>query len=77
MVPLRRAGRLAAAAVTEAMKATRPGLMEYHLGAVADYVFLVNGARGGGYRPIIACGTTSPTPTTGETTARCGAARWS
>jgi Xaa-Pro aminopeptidase len=31
--------------------------MEYQLGAVADYIFLVNGARGGAYRPIIAGGT--------------------
>ncbi len=53
---MRRAGRLTAQAVTEAMRSTRPGLMEYHLGAAADYVFSINGARGGGYRPIIACG---------------------
>ncbi|MAG93010.1 MAG: peptidase M24, partial [Planctomycetaceae bacterium] len=53
---MRRAGRLTALAVNEAIRSTRPGLMEYQLGAVADYVFSVNGARGGGYRPIIACG---------------------
>lgn len=53
---MRRAGRLSALAVTEAMRCTRPGLMEYHLGAVADYFFLVNGGRGGAYRPIIAGG---------------------
>lgn len=53
---MRRAGRLAAAAVTEAMRCTRPGVMEYQLAAVADYVFGVNGARGAGYRPIVAGG---------------------
>jgi len=53
---LRRAGRLAALAVAEAMRCTRPGLREYHLGAVADYVYAVHGARGGGYAPIIAGG---------------------
>jgi Xaa-Pro aminopeptidase len=53
---LRRAGRLTAQALTEAMRGTRPGVMEYELGAVADYVFLVNGAKGAGYRAIIAGG---------------------
>jgi len=53
---LRRAGRLAARAVTEAMRATRPGRFEYELGAVAQYVYLAGGARGEGYRAIIAGG---------------------
>ena len=54
---MRRAGRLSAAAVVEAMKSTRPGVYEYQLGAVAEYVFVANGSRaGGGYRPIIAAG---------------------
>jgi len=54
---MRLAGRLSALAVAEAMRCTRPGIIEYHLGAVADYIFLVNGARGASYRPIIAGGT--------------------
>jgi Xaa-Pro aminopeptidase len=53
---MRRAGRLTAAAVTEAMRSTRPGVMEYQLAAVADYVYGVNDARGAGYRPIVAGG---------------------
>jgi Xaa-Pro aminopeptidase len=53
---LRRAGQLTALAVLEAMRSTRPGVMEYQLGAMADYLYLVNGAKGGGYRPIIAGG---------------------
>ena len=53
---MRRAGQLTALAVAEAMRCTKPGIMEYQLGAVADYIFLVNGARGGAYRPIIAGG---------------------
>jgi Xaa-Pro aminopeptidase len=53
---MRKAGKLTALAVTEAMRSTQPGLMEYHLGAIADYIYLLNGARGGSYRPIIACG---------------------
>lgn len=53
---MRFTGRLSARAVTEAMRCTEPGIMEYQLGAIADYIFLVNGARGGAYRPIIAGG---------------------
>lgn len=53
---LRQAGRLAARGVVEAMRITRPGLLEYQLGAVADRIYVENGAFGGGYRPIIAGG---------------------
>ncbi len=53
---LRRAGRLSAMALTEAMRATRPGMIEYQLGAVAKYVYHARGARGEGYRSIIASG---------------------
>lgn len=50
---MRYAGKLTALAVTEAMRSTRPGIREFQLGAVADYLYLLNGAKGGGYRPII------------------------
>jgi len=53
---MRLAGRLCALAVAEAMRCTKPGIIEYQLGAVADYIYLVNGGRGGAYRPIIAGG---------------------
>ena len=53
---LRRAGRLSALAVTEAMRATRPGVYEYQLGALAEYVYHLHGAAGAGYRAIIAGG---------------------
>ena len=53
---LRRAGWLTALAVNEAMKATRPGVYEYQLGAIAEYVYRINGGRGAAYRPIIATG---------------------
>jgi len=53
---MRVAGRLSALAVAEAMRCTRPGLMEFHLGAAAEYIYSVNGAMGGAYRPIIASG---------------------
>ena len=38
------------------MRATRPGVTESDLGAVAEYVYRINGSRGAGYRPIIATG---------------------
>jgi Xaa-Pro aminopeptidase len=38
------------------MRVTQPGVIEYQLGALAEYIYLVNGARGQGYRPIIAGG---------------------
>ena len=52
---LRRSGRICAQAIVEAIRATRPGMMEYHLGAVANCVYQLHGVRPG-YRPIIAGG---------------------
>ena len=42
---LRIAGRLSAQAVIEAMRCTRPGMMEFELAAIADLVFTAGGAR--------------------------------
>jgi len=53
---MRRAGELTGRAVREAMRQTRPGLREYQLAAIADYVFAVGGASGCGYRAIVASG---------------------
>lgn len=53
---MRKSSQLCALACREAMKSTKPGAYEFQLGAVADYVFQINGAQGGGYRPIIATG---------------------
>jgi Xaa-Pro aminopeptidase len=53
---MRRAGALTAAAIEQAMRATAPGVYEYQLAAIADFVFLAGGAVGGGYRPIVAGG---------------------
>ena len=52
---LRRAGRVCAQAIVEAIRATRPGMMEYHLGAISNCVYKLHGMREG-YRPIIAGG---------------------
>ena len=53
---IRRASQIAALGIVEAMKATEPGVYEYHLDAAARYVFLANGARLDGYRSITAAG---------------------
>lgn len=53
---LRRAGMLSALAVREAMRSTRAGLREYHLEAVARYLFRLNGASGEGYCAIVPSG---------------------
>lgn len=53
---LRQAGALAAAAVTEGMKATRPGMNENRLQAIAEYVLRDRGHCGLGYGVIAAGG---------------------
>ena len=54
---LRRAGKLSALAVMEAMRSTEVGMMEYQLDAIPKYIYRLNGARGEGYPSIIAGGT--------------------
>ena len=53
---MREAGRLSGLAVLEAMRSTAPGVMEYELAAVAEFVFLRAGAFGSSYEPIVAAG---------------------
>ena len=53
---LRRAAQLAGQGLVEAMRSTRPGVLEYQLDAAARYIFYVNGARGEGYSSITAGG---------------------
>jgi Xaa-Pro aminopeptidase len=53
---MRRSGELTSHAVNEAIRATRPGVYEYQLGAIAEYVYRAAGSRGASYRPIIATG---------------------
>lgn len=50
---LRRAGELTAVGAAEAMRATRPGMIEYELHAEIDCVYLKGGASGDAYSPII------------------------
>jgi Xaa-Pro aminopeptidase len=53
---LRQAGKLCALGIVEAMRSTKPGVMEYQLDAVMRYHYLVNGSRDAGYRAIVAGG---------------------
>jgi len=53
---MRHAGKICALGVREAIRSTEPGIYEYQLGGVADYVYRMNGVRSEGYRPIIAGG---------------------
>ena len=53
---MRWTGRLTAHAVRDAMMATKPGMREYELGALADLLYRNNGARREGYCAIIASG---------------------
>ncbi len=53
---LREAGRICAVGANEAMKSTRPGVMEYELDAILRYTYLVSGSRDVSYRAIIAGG---------------------
>jgi Xaa-Pro aminopeptidase len=57
---LRQAGRVGAAAVTEAIKGTHPGMYEYEIAAAAQYVNTRLGARGDAFPPIVPSGPLTP-----------------
>ncbi len=52
----RQAGHLSALALIESMRATRPGMIEWHLGAISQFVYVSHGASGEGYGTIAASG---------------------
>jgi Xaa-Pro aminopeptidase len=54
---IRKASALAGLGILEAMKSTRPGVLEYEVAAAARFTFLANGARFEGYNPIAGGGT--------------------
>jgi Xaa-Pro aminopeptidase len=56
---LRRAAQIACFGLMAAMRSTKPGAMEYQLGEVARYVFMINGAQGDAYHSIVASGKNS------------------
>jgi Xaa-Pro aminopeptidase len=57
---LRRAGRIGAAAVAEAIRGTRPGMYQYEIAAAAQYVNTRLGARGDAFPPIVPSGALTP-----------------
>ena len=51
-----RATRIGGEALIEAMRSTAPGLHEYELDALAQFIFVRRGAQGEAYRVIVASG---------------------
>lgn len=56
---LREAGRVGALGLKEAMRSAKPGMYEYQLAAVAEFVFLWHGASGAAFYPIVGSGPNS------------------
>jgi Xaa-Pro aminopeptidase len=56
---IREATRIAGVAMIEAMKAAKPGMHEYEIEAIGDYVFKKNNAQGPAYFGLVAAGTNS------------------
>lgn len=53
---IRQATHLSCAALLEAMKSTKPGMMEYELDGLAKFIYYRNGAQGEAYYSLIASG---------------------
>ena len=67
---IRKASQLAGLGIMEAIRSTKPGVMEYQLEAAADFVFKTNGARGLSYNAIVGGGQNAwmgQTPTRSKT----------
>jgi Xaa-Pro aminopeptidase len=56
---LRQCARIGVEGINEAIRATRPGVVEHELADVAHYVWMRRGARGDAYFPIVASATNS------------------
>src|SRR5262249_10478456 len=59
---LRESTRLAGLAMIEAMRAARPGMYEYEIEAIGDYVFKAHNAQGPAYFALVAAGKNSSYP---------------
>jgi Xaa-Pro aminopeptidase len=59
---LRTAGRIGALGLKEAMRSARPGMYEYQVAAVAEFVYLMRGAQGPAFFPIVGSGPNSCFP---------------
>jgi len=56
---LRAAGKIGAIGIKEAIRAARPGMYEYQIAALAEFMFLWQGASGPGFFPIVGSGPNS------------------
>ncbi len=56
---LRNAGRVGALGLREAIRSTKPGMYEYQVAAIAEFVFLWHGAQGYAFFPIVGSGPNS------------------
>jgi Xaa-Pro aminopeptidase len=56
---IREATRIAGVAMIEAMRAAKPGMYEYEIEAIGDYVFKKNNAQNPAYFGLVAAGTNS------------------
>ncbi len=54
---MRETTRLSSLAILESMKSAKPGMYEYEIEAIADYIFKRNNAQGIGYYALVATGT--------------------
>ena len=59
---VRKATKIAGEGIMEAMRSAQPGMYEYELAAVADYVFRKNNSQGVGYYALVAAGTNAAWP---------------
>ena len=59
---IRESTRIAGVAILEAMRSARPGMYEYELEAIGDYIFKAHNAQGAAYFALVAAGTNSHYP---------------
>ena len=59
---LRESSRIAGLAMMEAMRSTEPGMYEYEIEAIGDYIFKKHNAQGPAYYGLVASGTNSAWP---------------
>lgn len=59
---VREATRISGLGIMEAMRSARPGMFEYELAAVADYVFRRHNAQGSAYFALVAAGRNASWP---------------
>ena len=59
---IRESTRIAGLAMMEAMRSARPGMYEYEIEAIGDYVFKVHNAQGAAYFALVAAGRNSHYP---------------